>query len=221
MSSMAAKPESSASGRIFRFGAFEFHVQARELRKHGLRIRLNGQPINVLAMLLERPGEVVTREDLQVRLWPAGTYVDFEHSLNAAVKRLRQALGDSADSPRFIETLARSGYRFIAPLSERIDDLAERVGQKHAEEPQSAAQAQETPKWLRFFSFPRVIAGLLLLIVIAGLVIALHERRPTHAGFWPSPVFSRSPFGQSFRRSRRGVFRGRDGRCASTAPRGH
>ena len=115
MSSVAAKPESSASGRIFRFGAFEFHVQARELRKHGLRIKLAGQPISVLAMLLERPGEVVTREELQARLWPAGTYVDFEHSVNAAVKRLRQALGDSADSPRFIETLARNGYRFIAP----------------------------------------------------------------------------------------------------------
>ena len=111
MSGMAAKPEASASGRIFRFGAFEFHVQARELSKHGLRIKLNGQPISVLAMLLERPGEVVPREDLQARLWPAGTYVDFEHSLNAAVKRLRQALGDSADSPRFIETVARNGYR--------------------------------------------------------------------------------------------------------------
>ena len=182
---MAAKPESSASGRIFRFGAFEFHVQARELRKHGFRIKLNGQPISVLAMLLERPGEVVTREDLQVRLWPAGTYVDFEHSVNAAVKRLRQALGDSADSPRFIETLARNGYRFIAPLSERIDDLAEPAGQKHAEEPQSAAQAQNTAKWLRFLAFPRVMAGVLLLIVIAGVIIGLHERRPAHTGSGP------------------------------------
>src|SRR5947209_17040944 len=82
-----------ASSRIFRFGAFEFCVQTGELRKHGLRIKLHGQPIAVLAMLLEHPGDVVTREDLQKRLWPADTFVDFEHSLNAAIKRLRAALG--------------------------------------------------------------------------------------------------------------------------------
>jgi TolB-like protein/tetratricopeptide (TPR) repeat protein/DNA-binding winged helix-turn-helix (wHTH) protein len=186
MSSVAAKPESSASGRIFRFGAFEFHVQARELRKHRLRIKLAGQPISVLAMLLERPGEVVTREDLQARLWPAGTYVDFEHSVNAAVKRLRQALGDSADSPRFIETLARSGYRFIAPLSERIDDIAEPAGQKQAAEPQSAAQVKRAAKWLRFLAFPRVMAAVLLLIVVAAaFIIGLHERRPAPTGAGP------------------------------------
>jgi len=185
MSSVAAKPESSASRRIFRFGAFEFHVQARELRKYGLRIKLAGQPISVIAMLLERPGEVVTREDLQARLWPAGTYVDFEHSVNAAVKRLRQALGDSADSPRFIETLARNGYRFIAPLSERIDDLAEPAGQKQAEEPQSAVPVKKAAKWLRFLAFPRIMASVLLPIVIAGFIIGLHERRPTLTGSGP------------------------------------
>ncbi len=185
MSSAAARPESSASRRIFRFGAFEFHVQERELRKHGLRIKLAGQPISVLAMLLERPGEVVTRADLQARLWPAGTYVDFEHSVNAAVKRLRQALGDSADSPRFIETLARNGYRFIAPLSERIDDLAEPAGRKQAEEPQSAPQVKKAAKWVRFLAFPRVMAGVLLCIVIGGFMIGLHDRRPTHTGSGP------------------------------------
>lgn len=183
MSSVVARRESTASGRIFRFGAFEFHVPARELRKHGLRIKLAGQPISVLVMLLERPGEVVTREDLQARLWPAGTYVDFEHSVNAAVKRLRQALGDSADSPRFIETLARNGYRFIAPLSERIDDLAEPAGQKQAEE--SAAPVKKAAKWLRFLAFPRIMAGVLLPMVIAGFIIGLHERRPTHTGSGP------------------------------------
>ena len=108
--------------------------------------------------------------------------MDFEHSVNAAVKRLRQALGDSADSPRFIETLARNGYRFIAPLSERIDDLAEPAGHKQAEVPQSAAQAKKTANWLRFLPFPQAIARALLLIVIAGFVIGLHERRPTHTG---------------------------------------
>src|SRR6266542_3017215 len=109
---------SSSAGRITRFGAFEFDLQSGELRKHGLRIKLQGQPIDVLRLLLERPGDVVSREDLQKRLWPADTYVDFEHSLNAAIKRLRAALGDSADAPRFVETLARRGYRFIAPISQ-------------------------------------------------------------------------------------------------------
>src|ERR1700679_1959877 len=100
------------------FGAFEFNPETGELRKHGLRIKMRGQPIEVLTLLLQHPGEAVAREDLQKRLWPADTYVDFEHSLNAAMKRLRAALGDSADAPRFIETLAGRGYRFIAPVSQ-------------------------------------------------------------------------------------------------------
>ena len=105
-----------STARIVRFAVFEFDPGTGEVRKHGLRIKLKGQPIDVLAMLLDRPGEVVTREELQKRLWPADTFVDFEHSLNAAIKRLRAALGDSADSPRFVETLSRRGYRFIAGL---------------------------------------------------------------------------------------------------------
>src|SRR6185436_14840612 len=99
-----------------KFGAFEFDLRARELRKGGVRIRLQDQPFEILAMMLDRPGEVVTREELRQRLWPAGTFVDFEHSLNAAVKRLRAALGDEADNPRFVETLHRRGYRFIASV---------------------------------------------------------------------------------------------------------
>src|SRR5712691_356502 len=112
MSTEVAAKGASASRRVVRFGAFEFDLQSGELRKHGLRIKLQGQPIDVLTMLLQRPGDVVTREELQKRLWPADTYVDFEHSLNAAIKRLRAALGDSAQAPRFIETLAGRGYRF-------------------------------------------------------------------------------------------------------------
>ena len=99
-----------------KFGTFEFDVKTRELRKGGIRIRLQDQPFEILAMMLDRPGEVVTREELRQRLWPAGTFVDFEHSLNAAVKRLRAALGDEADNPRFVETLHRRGYRFIASV---------------------------------------------------------------------------------------------------------
>src|SRR3984893_12412753 len=99
-----------------KFGTFEVDLRARELRKGGIRIRLQDQPFEILAMMLDHPGEVVTREALSQRLWPAGTFVDFEHSLNAAVKRLRAALGDDADQPRYIETLARRGYRFVAPV---------------------------------------------------------------------------------------------------------
>src|SRR5437879_12602047 len=124
MSTGLATTGSGASRRIVRFAVFECDLGTGELRKLGLRIKLKGQPIDVLAMLLEHPGEVVTREELQKRLWPADTFVDFEHSLNAAIKRLRAALGDSADSPRFIETLARRGYRFIAPLSQPPADAA-------------------------------------------------------------------------------------------------
>lgn len=100
-----------------RFAVFEVDLDAGELRKNGARIRLQEQPFQVLAALLERGGQVVTREELRQRIWPADTFVDFDHSLNTAVNKIREALGDSASSPRFVETLARRGYRFIAPLT--------------------------------------------------------------------------------------------------------
>lgn len=108
-------PGNAANG-VIRFGIFEVDLRAGQLRRNGLKARLQEQPFQVLATLLERPGEVVTREDLHARLWPADTFVDFDHGLNAAVKRLRDALGDSAENPRFVETLARRGYRFLAPV---------------------------------------------------------------------------------------------------------
>lgn len=101
---------------IVRFGMFEADLQSGELSRHGSKVRLQEQPFQVLSLLLQKPSEVVTREELRARLWPADTFVDFDHGLNAAIKRLRDALGDSADNPRFIETLARRGYRFIAPV---------------------------------------------------------------------------------------------------------
>src|SRR6266850_3942163 len=101
-----------------RFGVFEVDLRREELRKKGLRLRLQEQPLRLLMVLLERPGEVVTREELQARLWEKDVFVDFDHSLNKAVNKVRDALGDSADSPRFIETLSRRGYRFIAPVQE-------------------------------------------------------------------------------------------------------
>jgi TolB-like protein/DNA-binding winged helix-turn-helix (wHTH) protein len=104
------------SSRLIRFGVFELDLRSAELQKRGRKIRLEGQPIRILICLLENHGELVTREELHRKLWPADTFVNFEDGLNAAVKRLRQALNDSADNPRFIETLPRRGYRFIAPV---------------------------------------------------------------------------------------------------------
>src|SRR5262250_2584313 len=104
------------SGLILRFGTFEADLRTRELRKGGVRIKLHGQPFEVLALLLERPGSVVPREELRKRLWPTDTFVDFDHGVNTAINRLREALGDSAENPRFVETIPRRGYRFIAPV---------------------------------------------------------------------------------------------------------
>ena len=105
--------------RILCFGSFEVDVASGELRRQGLKIRLQDQPFRLLVLLLDRAGDVVTREEVREKLWPADTYVDFDHSLNTAVRKLREALGDSAESPRYVETLARRGYRFIAPVAPR------------------------------------------------------------------------------------------------------
>jgi cholera toxin transcriptional activator len=104
------------SSRIARFGVFELDLAAAELRKNGVKLRLQEQPFQVLALLLERAGDLVTREELRQKLWPADTFVDFDHSLNTAINKLREALGDSASSPQYVETLARRGYRFIGPV---------------------------------------------------------------------------------------------------------
>jgi cholera toxin transcriptional activator len=114
--SLMAAFQGNHSGRIVRFGVFELDLAAGELRKNGVKLRLQEQPFQVLALLLERAGDVVPREELRQKLWPADTFVDFDHSLNTAVNKLRETLGDSAASPRYIETLARRGYRFIAPV---------------------------------------------------------------------------------------------------------
>lgn len=110
--------------RRYRFGAFEADAATGELRRQGIRVRLNTQPFQVLTMLLERPGELLTREEIARELWPDGTFVDYEHGLNSAINRIREALGDTAGNPRFVETLARRGYRFVAPV-ERIGPDAE------------------------------------------------------------------------------------------------
>lgn len=116
----------SAPARRYRFGAFEADASTGELRRQGIRIRLNSQPFQVLLMLLGRPGEVLTREEISSALWSDGTFVDYDHGVNSAVNRIREALGDSAGNPRFVETLARRGYRFIASV-ERIEDEASQL----------------------------------------------------------------------------------------------
>jgi len=118
-----------SSDTVVRFGAYELDQQAKELRKDGVRIRLQEQPLQVLQILLERPGALVGREELQRRIWPSDTFVDFDHGINNAIKRLREALGDTAETPRFVETLPKRGYRFIAavediPLVTRIGTSA-------------------------------------------------------------------------------------------------
>ena len=111
-----AETRSLSPRGVLRFGVFQVNLAARELCKHGVRIRLPGQPFCILSMLLEKPGEIVTREEMRQRLWPSDTFVDFEHSLNSAIKKLRAALGDSSENSRYVETVPRVGYRFIAPV---------------------------------------------------------------------------------------------------------
>jgi len=158
-----------------RFGVFEIDIRAGELRKHGLRIRLQEQPFQVLAILLEHPGEVVTREELQKKLWPADTFVDFDHGLNKAISKIREALADSAESPRFIETVARRGYRFLAEVKS-ADGVAVRSPVLDAQLPSRAeivdpaylAGRPATPLRLSK-SFKWKISASVLLLLVASL----------------------------------------------------
>ncbi|HEU5341567.1 winged helix-turn-helix domain-containing protein [Edaphobacter sp.] len=138
--------------RRYRFGAFEADSATGELRRNGVRVRLHAQPFQVLAMLLERPGEMLTREEISRALWPEGTFVDYEHGVNSAVNRLRDALGDKASNPRFVETLARRGYRFVAPV-ERI------VPNETALEPPLAESSTAAEANSRQGIFDRVLAS--------------------------------------------------------------
>jgi eukaryotic-like serine/threonine-protein kinase len=167
-----------SSATLIRFGPFLFDSSTGELRKHGIKIKLHGQPIEVLTLLLARPGAMVTREELQRTLWADNTFVDFESSLNAAVKRLRAALSDSPEKPRFIETLTGRGYRFIGAVE--LDELSEAVPPVAAtpqlpREPDSSrpAPATDSPSWARTklatFVFV-VISGLAALLIILLLV---------------------------------------------------
>lgn len=113
---MPADNSESRSGGRYRFGVFEADTASGELRRQGMRVKLNAQPFQLLCMLLARPGEILAREEIARELWSGDTFVDFEHGVNSAINRIREALGDTAANPRFVETLARKGYRFVAPV---------------------------------------------------------------------------------------------------------
>jgi DNA-binding winged helix-turn-helix (wHTH) protein len=171
--------EAAKSAGVFRFGVFEVDAATGELRKQGLRIRLQEQPSQLLLMLLNHAGEVVSREEIRRKLWPPDTFVDFDSSLGTALRKLRQALGDSADNPRFIETLARRGYRFIAPVHgpSAIPPV---------ESPGPEARERRVLIHKRFWV---ALAAVLVLVVVAGILYKLaFEQSRTTSDALPHPV---------------------------------
>src|SRR6266851_4226096 len=131
---MSSQPTTSPPRQLV-FGPFAFDEASGELHKHGVRVRLEGQPLQILTTLIRQPGQVVTRDEFQQQLWKGSTFVDFDHGLHAAMNRLRQALGDSADQPRYIETLPGRGYRFVAPV-QVTDQAMAAAGYAQPERPQ-------------------------------------------------------------------------------------
>jgi DNA-binding winged helix-turn-helix (wHTH) protein len=168
-------PNQVSTSQVIHFATFEVDLQAQELRKAGLRLKLTGQPFQVLAILLEQPGTVVTREGLQKRLWP-DTFVDVDHNLNTAINKIREALGDSSENPRFVETLPRRGYRFIAPITVNGKVTA---GVAHAAE-NSPTGGTESAARRRLYA--SALLGAFILLAAGGLWI--YKRRETSA---PSP----------------------------------
>jgi Tol biopolymer transport system component/DNA-binding winged helix-turn-helix (wHTH) protein len=171
-------PEIEQQQRPFQFGVFEINRHTRELRKHGLKLKLQDQPIEVLLLLLEHSGEIVTREEIQKRLWPENTHVDFDNAINSSVRKLRDALGDSSDNPRFIETLARRGYRFIAPVSRPL-------GAPQREVPSNGSSLTHKPAHALGASVKKR-----RLLWIAGAVLILFGT--VGPALWRIPKFNRS-----------------------------
>ena len=174
------------SEQTVRFGKFELDLRTRELENNGQKLTLQEQPFQILAALLERPGQLVTRDELTKRLWPSDTFVDFEHSLNKAVNRLREALQDSAEHPRFIETMPRRGYRLIAPLEAAESRKLESPGGDSAAIYQPEIRA---PGSRHAWSSLGIILGLACLLA-AWLWIGRRYAKP------PEPEFQRLSFGR-------------------------
>src|SRR5450631_4757446 len=163
-------PPSNHEARLLRFGVFEINLAAGELRKSGARIRLQEQPFQVLTTLLQNAGQVVTRENLRETIWPADTFVDFDHSLNTAVNKIREVLGDSASSPRFVETVARRGYRFLGQV--QWEARGESEGAATGASRKSAEHSElEIPALHR--GIPRVLFALLKSMYLIFYVVAL------------------------------------------------
>jgi TolB-like protein/DNA-binding winged helix-turn-helix (wHTH) protein/Tfp pilus assembly protein PilF len=168
---------SATVSRVLHFGVFEVDLKACEIRKHGVRLKLSEQPFQVLCVLLESPGEIVTRDELRTRLWPSDTFVDFDHGLNNAVMRLREVLGDSSENPRFVETIPRRGYRFIAPVAGSLLPATPTIPpqQESGHVPVEAAKPEpvEPPAEIRSkpADHPRASTGRLA-IVGAGILLA-------------------------------------------------
>jgi TolB-like protein/DNA-binding winged helix-turn-helix (wHTH) protein len=169
-----------AQSRVLRFATFEVDLQAGELRKSGMRQKLTGQPFEILRMLLERPQEIVTREELQQRIWPKDTFVDYDLALRKAIARLREALGDSPESPHFIETIPRRGYRFIAPVS--VDGRSGTVAEAETASAPPAAPPARQPWWSRRTLQIGVVLGLgatATALAVLGLMPDRFSRRQT------------------------------------------
>jgi DNA-binding winged helix-turn-helix (wHTH) protein len=167
----------NSSSSIIRFSTFEVNVQTGELRQRGQKLRVQEQPFQLLVALLERPGELVTREELHKKLWPADTFVDFEHGLNAAIKRLRDALGESAEAPIFIETLARRGYRFIAPVDGSLTPIT--VGIARGSEPRKSYLRYRVSPWM-FATASLVIAAAAILLFLRRGVVPAPKAEPRY-----------------------------------------
>jgi TolB-like protein/DNA-binding winged helix-turn-helix (wHTH) protein len=168
-------PEFPSSVRSVRFGVFEVDLRAGELKKKGIRIRLQGQPFLLLITLLERQGEVVTREEVRRTLWPKDTFVDFDHGLGTAINKLREALGDSAANPRFVETLPRRGYRFIAPVVAVRDSENPPVVNEAPPDRQSptVGDPPETKAVGLRRRWPWKLTGFAVLLLSAGLMVLM------------------------------------------------
>jgi len=166
--------EPNQTPRVLRFGAFDVDLRACQLRKHGLKIKLQGQTFDILNVFLENPGQLVTRDDLRRRMWPDGTFVDFGNSLNTAVNKLREALGDSASNPRYVETLPRRDYRFIASV-EAVEQAAglPRNAVEVAETPGPSLQGQAASTAPRPAARNAKMASRILRVVVAALVFTV------------------------------------------------
>lgn len=170
---------SSASLEVVRFGEFEADLRSRELRRESVSVRLPDQSFEVLAMLLERPGELVAREEIQKRLWSADTFVDFDHGLNNAVKRLRDALGDSAEAPRFVETLPRRGYRFIGVIEGVSQDPQDEA--RGDVPPRVPTMPEPSGSWPRVYRWMVILAGLSALIAVIRWRVGTAPHSTIHA----------------------------------------